>query len=108
MEQQLHGATSQNQTLAASNKQLQHQVQSLSEQLEAAQQSCQASQTQLSNQMAAFEEESAAMHTLASRHKEERVSLENDKQRLDLLVQELTRKAEVCIKPTNTSVMLQS
>jgi len=60
-------------------------------------------QTQLKDQKAAFEEESASLHTLVSRHKEERVSLEKDKQALNGLVQELTRKAEV----SKTSVIVK-
>lgn len=35
------------------------------------------------------------MHNLASRHKEERASLEKDKQNLDASIQELLRTAEV-------------
>ena len=77
MEQQLHDASSRCEALSSSNKQLEQQNQTLAE------------------QKAAFEEESAFLHTLASRHKEERVSLENDKQNLNALNQELTRKAEV-------------
>lgn len=95
MQQHLHDAGSRNQALAASNKQLEQQTQSLSEQLQAAQQACQEAQTQLRDQQAAFEEESAAMHTLASRHKEERASLESDKQTLNASIQELTGVAEV-------------
>ena len=72
-------------------------MQSLSEQLEAAQQSCQDAETQLRNQTAAFEEESASMHTLATRHKEERASLEKDIQTRDALRLELTAKAEVSL-----------
>lgn len=95
LEQQLHDANSNHQALAASNKQLEQQTQNLSEQLQTSQQACQEAQTQLRDQHAAFEEESAAMHTLASRHKDERASLENDKQTLNASIQELTRVAEV-------------
>ena len=97
MEQQLHDANNNNLAMTASNKQLEQQRQSLSEQLQTAQQACQEAQTQLRDQQAAFEEESASMHNLASRHKEERVSLEKDKQNLDASNQELLRTAEVRI-----------
>lgn len=110
LEQQLHDANSNHQALAASNKQLEQQTQSLSEQLQTAQQACQEAQTQLREQQAAFEEESAAMHTLASRHKEERASLESDKQTLNASIQELTRVAEVrlllpcvCVQTTHVA-----
>lgn len=95
MEQQLHDANSNNHAMAATNKQLEQQKQSLSEQLQTAQQACQEAQKQLQEQQAAFEEESASMHNLASRHKEERASLEKDKQNLDASNQELLRTAEV-------------
>lgn len=95
LEQQLHDANSQSQTLSAASRQLQKHNQTLKDQLRTAQQDCQDAQKQLHDHRAAFEEESASMHTLASRLKEERVSLESDKQTLDALVKELTRKAEV-------------
>ena len=97
LEQQLCDANSQNQSLLAHNKQLQQQRDSLEEQLRRAQKECQDAQTQLQDQKAAFEEESASFHTLASRHKEERASLESAKQALEGLVRELTMKAEVSI-----------
>lgn len=95
MEQQLHDANNNNLAISAANKHLEQQRQSLSEQLQTAQQACQEAQTQLRDQQAAFEEESASLHNLASRHKEERASLEKDKQNLDASIQELLRTAEV-------------
>lgn len=95
MEQQLQGARSQQQALSASNKQLEQNRDRLSEQLHTAEKERQDAQSQLQEQKATFEEELASLHTLASRHKEERLALEHDKQALAGLVQELTRKAEV-------------
>ena len=95
LSQQLNDAQNQQQALATSNKQLEQQNNRLTEQLQKAQKESQDAQHQLQQQSSAFEEELASLHTLASRHKEERVSLENDKQNLNSLVQELTRIAEV-------------
>lgn len=95
LEQQLHDAHSQQQALSASNKQLEQQKDRLDGQLHKAQKECQDARTQLQDSKAAFEEENTSLHSLASRHKEERVSLENDKQALDGLVRELAQKAEV-------------
>lgn len=95
MEQQLHDASSQQQALAASCKQLEQQRDRLNDQLQKEQKEKQDAHAQLQEQRASFEEEIASLHTLAGRHKEERASLENDRQTLGGLVQELTRKAEV-------------
>jgi len=95
LEQQLQGAQSQQQALSASNKQFEQLRDRLSEQLQTAEKERQDVQSQLQEQKAIFEEELASLHTLASRHKEERLALEHDKQPLSGLVQELTRKAEV-------------
>jgi len=97
LEQQLQGAQSQQQALSASNKQFEQLRDRLSEQLQTAEKERQDAQSQLQEQKATFEEELASLHTLASRHKEERLALEHDKQALAGLVQELTRKAEVSL-----------
>lgn len=97
MEQQLQGAQSQQQALSASNKQFEQNRVRLSEQLQTAEKERQDAQSQLQEQKSTFEEELASLHTLASRHKEERLALEHDKQALAGLVQELTRKAEVSL-----------
>ena len=91
----MQGAQSQQQALSASNKRFEQNRDCLSEQLQTAEKERQDAQSQLQEQKATFEEELASLHTLASRHKEERFALEHDKQALAGLVQELTRKAEV-------------
>lgn len=93
----MQGAQSQQQALSASNKQFEQLRDRLSEQLQTAEKERQDAQSQLQEQKATFEEELASLHTLASRHKEERLALEHDKQALAGLVQELTRKAEVSL-----------
>ncbi|KAA6416801.1 MAG: hypothetical protein FRX49_13228 [Trebouxia sp. A1-2] len=94
LEQQLQGAQSQQLALSASNKQFEQNRDRLIEQLQTAEKERQDAQSQLQEQKTTFEEELASLHTLASRHKEERLALEHDKQALAGLVQELTRKAE--------------
>lgn len=91
----MQGAQSQQLALSASNKQFEQNRDRLIEQLQTAEKERQDAQSQLQEQKTTFEEELASLHTLASRHKEERLALEHDKQALAGLVQELTRKAEV-------------
>ena len=95
LEHQLQESSSQRQVLQASHEQLQQQKDRLVEQLHKSQSECQSTKTHLEQRQTMFEQESSSLHSALSRHKEERATLERDKQALHSFVQELTKKAEV-------------
>lgn len=106
LEQQLQETSSQRQVLDASHEQLQQQRERLIEQLRNAQSECQSTKTHLEQRQALFEEEANSLQNALSRHKEERIALEHDKQGLHSFVQELTKRAEVTANFTAHSCSL--